>query len=99
MRETTSVERELCRIFEEELNLPAPSPETDLFATGALDSLSFVDLLFHLENRFDLKVSLDDLEFENFQSVERMARFILEEQGAPGAAAGDDRQDRVAKIG
>lgn len=95
MREIPSIEQELCRIFVEDLNLPAPSPQTDLFETGALDSLSFVDLLYHLEQRFGLEVSLDDLEFENFQSLERIAHFILGEQTDAGASHG---RTEAAKI-
>lgn len=87
MRDTAVTERRLFRLFEDKLNLAVPEAETDLFETGALDSLMFVDLLFHMEMEFNVKVSLDDLEIENFQSIGRIAEFI--------AGHGDPRSAEV----
>lgn len=92
MSEPVSLEAQLAGIFERKLNLVVPSFDVDLFETGGLDSLAFVELLLCLEKEFGLKVSLEDLELDNFRSIARLAKFIAprigqesmphEEQGA-----------------
>jgi len=67
---------EITSVFEKEMHLKVPSPETDLFESGVLDSMAFVDLLLHLEQRFGLEVSLEDLELGNFRSIARIAELV-----------------------
>jgi len=67
---------EVARFFSERLNVSVSSPDTDLFETGILDSLSFVDLLFYLEQEFGLQVSPEELELETFRSLGRIASFV-----------------------
>jgi acyl carrier protein len=61
------------QIFVTKLNVEIPSPDTDLIDKGILDSLKFVDLLLHLEHEFNRKISLDNLEIDNFRSVRKIA--------------------------
>lgn len=77
MPELASLESRIARIFEDKLNLAVPSLDTDLFATGGLDSLLFVELLFALEREFAIRVSPEELELENFQSISRIAEFVV----------------------
>lgn len=77
MPELASLENRIAGIFEDKLNLAVPSPDVDLFAAGGLDSLLFVELLFALEREFAIRVSLEDLELENFQSIARIAEFVV----------------------
>jgi acyl carrier protein len=81
MSEAASLEGQLARIFEQKLNLVVPSFDADLFETRGLDSLAFVDLLLCLEKEFGLKVSLEDLELDNFRSIARLAKFIASRTG------------------
>jgi D-alanine--poly(phosphoribitol) ligase subunit 2 len=67
---------EVARFFCDRLNVNVPSADTDLFETGILDSLTFVDLLFHLEQQFDVRVSVDELEPDSFRTVGRIAAFV-----------------------
>jgi acyl carrier protein len=53
-----------------------PAPDTDVFESGLLDSLAFVDLLGALEHEFGVTIALDDLEVDNFRSIDRIAEFI-----------------------
>ena len=65
---------------------PSDQPfDTDLFETGVLDSLKFVELLVQLEQQFGTRVSLDDLELDNFRSIGQIAHFIVGRRGPPGA--------------
>lgn len=84
MKDAAVLQQDITRIFAETLSLEVPSPETDLFDTGLLDSLSFVELLSRIEARFGMKVSLEDLEIDHFRSVARIAAFVRE-RGSNGA--------------
>ena len=64
-------------IFTEDLGLSVPSANTDLFEEGLLDSLSFIDLLTLLESRFGLQVEVEQLEFDNFRTIDRIVGFIV----------------------
>ena len=49
---TDSLQAELTTLFTKRLGVEVPSPDTDLLATGRLDSAGFVELLVQLEKRF-----------------------------------------------
>jgi len=70
------VQERLITLFRDKLNVDIPTPTTDLFDTGLLDSVMFVELLLLLEQQFGVTVSLDDLEIDNFRSVTRIADFV-----------------------
>jgi acyl carrier protein len=79
--EASSVQDRIARLFLATLKLEVPSAETDLFETGVLDSMAFVELLVNLEREFGLKVAVEELEIENFRSIEKIAAFILARDG------------------
>src|SRR2546429_4660608 len=64
------------RLLTDRLNLQVASPETDLLEAGLLDSLTFVQLLVHIEHEFGVTVSPGDLDIENFRSVSEIARLV-----------------------
>lgn len=66
----------LTRIFPEVLHVDPPASDADLFETGLIDSLAFVELLMKLEQEFGVSVAVDDLELENFRTIERIAAFV-----------------------
>jgi len=68
----------ITRVFAERLNLDVPSAEIDLFDSGALDSMAFVELLARLESEFGIDVALGDIGMDNFRSIERIAGFVEE---------------------
>lgn len=72
-------------LFTDKLQIEVPSPDTDLVETGLLDSLRFVELLAHLEETFDVTVSVDDLDVEHFRTTARIAEFIARQVARPGA--------------
>jgi methoxymalonate biosynthesis acyl carrier protein len=67
-------------IFLENLNIEAPPPETDLFENGIIDSLQLVELLLQLERRFGVRIAIDDIDLDNFRTLERIARLVTELQ-------------------
>lgn len=66
----------IARIFTAALHVDVPSADTDLFETGVLDSLAFVELLLQLEREFGVTVAAEDLEAENFRSLDRIREFV-----------------------
>jgi D-alanine--poly(phosphoribitol) ligase subunit 2 len=82
MRATNAQREQVARLFAEALHLEVPAADADLFETGILDSLAFVELLLQLEQRFGVTASVDDLELENFKSVERIADFVASRSAA-----------------
>ena len=76
MIDTLALQQQVTALFAEKLNLDVASAETDLIETGLLDSLALVELLARLEESFDVSISPDDLELENFRSIDSIARFI-----------------------
>ena len=70
------VRERLVTVLAAALHLEVPSADTDLFDSGVLDSLAFVELLVQLEQEFGVTTSVDDLEVENFRSIARIAEFV-----------------------
>jgi acyl carrier protein len=50
--------------------------------------MMFVDLIVLIEEQFGVVAELDDLEIENFATVERMAQFVVERRPKAQAAGG-----------
>ena len=86
MSDASGLREQITTLFSGTLNLDVPSIDTDLFETGILDSLAFVDLLLALERRFGVTTSLEDLEVDNFRSIARIADFVTARE-APAPAA------------
>jgi len=85
MSELSELSQRISRLLET-MNLEVPSDTTDLLEDGLLDSLTFIELLVKLEEEFEVCVSLDDLEPDNFRSIHHMASFVLANQTFPKSA-------------
>lgn len=55
--------------------------EEKLIDDGVLDSLDIVSIMEGLENKFGIKIDIEDLEPENFNSAEAMINLIRKLQG------------------
>lgn len=64
-------------LFRQRLDVQVETTETDLFETGTIDSLMFVELTLQLEDVFGITIPIDKVEFENFRSVATIADFVL----------------------
>jgi D-alanine--poly(phosphoribitol) ligase subunit 2 len=69
-------------ILSEKLLVEVDSPGSDLLQAGLLDSLALIQLLVHLEERFGVKISLDELEIEDLRSIHSIARLVADLKGA-----------------
>lgn len=50
--------------------------KVDLIKTGAVDSFSMIRLISFLETEFGVKLNLEDISSENFNSIDLMVKFI-----------------------
>jgi acyl carrier protein len=67
---------QIIHLLSEKVHVLAPSADTDLMETGLLDSLTLVELMSSLEEQFGIHISFDEVEFDNFRSVKRIAEFV-----------------------
>jgi len=75
-RQIDEMVRGIHELLSEKLLVEVDSPEADLLQAGILDSLALIQLLVHLEERFGVKISLDELEVEDLRSVVSIARLV-----------------------
>ena len=82
----TIIER-LGAVFTESFHIEVPSPDTDLLESGILDSFQFVELLLQLEQRFNLRIKIDDIDLEDLRTLARIARLVAAGGGATNPSA------------
>ena len=78
---------QLRTLFRDVLNVDVPAPGTDLIETGMLDSLALVELLFEIEQRFGIDLVLEELDIEDFRTLERLAAVLASQAGTAGPSA------------
>ena len=63
-----------------------PDPDDELFATGMVNSLFAVELISFLERCFGVKFGVDDLDLDNFATLNRIAQTVSVKQTASSQA-------------
>ncbi len=65
-------------------------PEEDIFALGFVNSLLAMQLVAFVEKEFGIRVEDDDLDLDNFRSVNAISDLVARKSGptSPSAAAG-----------
>lgn len=53
-----------------------PGPDEDYFALGLVNSLLALELVAHVERRYDIEVGVEDLDLDNFRTMNRVAEFV-----------------------
>jgi methoxymalonate biosynthesis acyl carrier protein len=57
----------------------------DIFATGYVNSMFAMQLVQFVETTFGVTVESDDLEIDNFRSVDAITALVMRKQGAAAA--------------
>jgi methoxymalonate biosynthesis acyl carrier protein len=60
--------------------------DDDIFALGFVNSMFAIQLVLFIEKQFQLKIEDEDLEIENFKSIDAISRLI--EQKTQGLRSG-----------
>jgi acyl carrier protein len=55
--------------------------DSDMLAGGVIDSLGITELIGFLERVYGIKVTDDDIDAENFRSIESIAAFVEGKRG------------------
>lgn len=84
----SEIQQALTRFFSDQLNVELPSTSADLIEAGILDSLMLIEVVMFMETEFSVTAEFDDLEIENFVTVDSMARFVAARQ--PGAVPAEN---------
>ena len=68
--------REIQELFLEKLSIRVEAEEADLFQTGVFDSMTLVQFIFHLEERYEFRMPMEELDVESFHSVTKIAEVV-----------------------
>jgi len=68
--------QEIQSLIQDTFSVRIKSPEDDLFDSGVIDSIILVQLLLRLEEHFHLDLVMEDLDLEDFNSVNTIAAFV-----------------------
>ena len=63
------------------INLPELNDEDNLFESGIVNSLFAVQFMTFIEKTFVLNVEMDDLDIENFKSLNAATAFVMKKKG------------------
>ncbi len=72
------VQCQITDLIADKLEFDVPFANTDLFHEGILDSLSFVRLVVELQQEFETKISLGEIDLDHFRTVEQIAEFLMQ---------------------
>ncbi len=78
----------IIHLLSESVHVEVPSADTDLMESGLLDSLTLVELMSSLEEQFDVHISFDEVEIDNFRSARRIAEFVNQRSKPKEVAVG-----------
>jgi acyl carrier protein len=79
--------REIIRNFiNSAVNIDTIGDDENLFASGLINSLFAVQLTTFIERKFGIEIGMDDLDIENFKSIDATAAFVARKSARPAAA-------------
>ena len=82
---TTGADTEkILELLRSEVKIDVPSTDHDLIESGLLDSLAFVELIYHIEQRYGLRIDIETIELDDLRTAERIARFVDSRQASGG---------------
>jgi len=85
--EEKKVREAVTRFLLSSINITKLNDEDDLFESGIVNSLFAVQLMTFLEKTFLMEVGMDDLDIENFKSVNATTAFVMRKKGWQRAGA------------
>ena len=64
-------------VLEKSLQIKISDADINLVESGLLDSLSLIEFIVALETEFNVEVSFDDLDLEQFKTIDLIATKII----------------------
>jgi methoxymalonate biosynthesis acyl carrier protein len=75
--EEIAVKESVRRFILSSIAIPHLKDDDDLFESGIVNSLFAVQLMTYVEKAFSIEVDMEDLDIENFKSLNATTAFIL----------------------
>ncbi|SHJ86801.1 D-alanine--poly(phosphoribitol) ligase, subunit 2 [Clostridium cavendishii DSM 21758] len=66
----------IAKYISENADVESIDYDLEIFEEGLVNSLFAIDLMTFLERNFDIKIKIEDLDMENFKSVNAIINFI-----------------------
>lgn len=85
--DSTQIKQALRDFIARSVRVSALGDDEDLFDSGIVNSLFAVQLMTFVEKTFAIEVAMEDLEIDNFCSLNATADFVLRKNGGHAAAA------------
>lgn len=82
---TGAIVADIQAFFASSLNGQVPGVAEDVFARGYVNSLFALQLVTFVESQYDLTITPEDLDLDNFRTIERIAAFVVRKQGVAAA--------------
>ena len=79
---TENIDQKIKDYILQSVNLPDIDADIDLFEVGIVNSLFAIQLVTFLENEFDIQITVEDLDLQNFKSVNSMEEFVKSKKAA-----------------
>lgn len=80
---------EIRAVFVEKWAIHVESTSIDLLDSGLVDSITLVELLFELEQRFAVALPVETLEIDDFRTVDRIVDLVGRMRRTPAVRAGE----------
>ncbi len=77
INESLDVKDAIKGFIQRSVQIPRLADDDDLFATGIVNSLFAVQLVTFIEKNFALELQTEDLEMQNFRSLNAATAFVL----------------------
>ena len=81
------IQRRLRDLFAKRLGVDVPPDGEGLVSGALIDSLALVELLFQIEEEFDVTIDVERLETEDLESLSGLERLIQRSAGREIAAS------------
>jgi acyl carrier protein len=82
---TNSVKTTVRNFINNSVNIDSLGDDENLFQSGLLTSLFAVQLTTFIERKFGIEIGMDDLDIENFKSVNAVTAFVARKSAKPAA--------------
>lgn len=70
------IHQDVMDLLTEDMGIEVPALDTDLLENGYMDSLLFVKMLSLLEDKFNIHIAMEELDFEYFKTAEGITDFV-----------------------
>jgi methoxymalonate biosynthesis acyl carrier protein len=79
--EENGIKETVKRFILSSINFTLLEDDDNLFESGIVNSLFAVQLMTFIEKTFSIEVGMDDLDIENFKSLNATTAFVLKKNG------------------